>query len=147
MNIQAVAEARTLVEQGLSANKAAQQVAAKHGVGATTVKRWAKQDGTPLGIVAQASAANARACARAERLRLIEEGLARTAEAFSVLAGRLVMVDDGKQAQGFAWAAKACFEMLRLAEGEATSRVEHLSKDEFMAEVERLTAQVDAGTV
>jgi hypothetical protein len=92
-------------------------------------------------------AANARACARAQRLAYIEEGLARVAEAFAALAGKLLVVGDGKQAQGFAWAAKACYDMHRMSEGEATSRVEHMGKDEFMAEVDRLIAQVDAQPV
>lgn len=144
VNPAALAEVRTLVEQGQSVNSATKTVGAKHGVAQRTIQRWLTASGESLATVATDTAANARACARAERLRLVEEGLARTAEAFAALAGKLVVVGDGKQAQGFAWAAKACFEMLRLSEGEATSRVEHLGRDEFAAEVARLAAELDA---
>ena len=144
MNSQAVAEARQLVQSGMSANKAAQQVGDKYGVARSTIQGWATKQGTPLGTVASQTAANARACARAERLAHIEVGLAKVAEAFAHLAEQLTVVGDGKQAQGFAAAAKACYDMHRMSEGEATSRVEYSDRDGFAAEVARLAAEMDA---
>jgi hypothetical protein len=142
VNSQAVAEARQLVEQGMSANKASIQVAAKYGVARQTIQKWAKQAGPTLGNDASAVAANARARAREQRAARMEEGLAELAEAFPVLA-REVRGLTGRDADGTVRACRGILEMVRLVEGEATSRVEHLGRDEFAAEVARLAAEMD----
>ncbi|MFH0982172.1 MAG: hypothetical protein V2A79_11595 [Planctomycetota bacterium] len=144
MNLQAVQDARLLVSGGMSANKAATQVGEKYGVNPRTVHKWAAKDGETLGNEAHAQAANARACAREQRIANREKGMAAVSEAFVHLAEQLKAAWDGKAAQGFAWATKACLEMLRLDEGEATSRIEHLGRDEFMAEVQRLADDLAA---
>lgn len=144
MNIQAVTEARTLVEQGMTANKATEQVAAEHGVAQRTVQRWLKEAGQPLATVATDTAAHARACARVERLAHIEEGLAILAEGFPALARSALGAEAGRDADGFMRAARGALEMIRLTEGDATSRIEHLGRDEFMSEVRRLAAELDA---
>lgn len=143
MNAQAVAEARTLVENGMSANKAASQVGEQYGVTRQTVQRWAKGNGEALAIRTSAVAANARACARAERAAHIEQGLALLAAALPVLAGKVGEL-SGRDADGTVRACRGILEMVRLVEGEATSRVEHLGRDEFAAEVARLAAELDA---
>ncbi len=141
MNTQAVADARLLVSNGMSANKAAIEVGEKYGVARQTIQKWAKAEGTPLGVVASTTAANARVCAREQRQARMEEGLAKLAEAFPVLAekvGGLV----GRDADGTVRACRGILEMVRLVEGEATSRVETVSLDEFARQLQVLEAQL-----
>ena len=139
----AIAEARTLVEQGQSANQAAKTVGERYGVTRQTVQRWAKSGGEPLGDGTSVVAANARACAREQRKAHIEEGLALLAAALPTLAGKVGKL-QGRDADGTVRACRGILEMVRLVEGEATSRVEHLGRDEFAAEVQRLAAEMDA---
>lgn len=143
MNAQAVAEARTLVESGMSANKAAQQIAAQYGVAPRTIQAWAEKQGNSLGNSAHEASAIARARAREERAAHVERGLALLAAALPVLAGKVGEL-SGRDADGTVRACRGILEMVRLVEGEATSRVEHLGRDEFAAEVARLAAELDA---
>jgi hypothetical protein len=126
----------------MSANKAAQQVGDKYGVARQTVQRWAKGNGEALAIRTSAVADNARVCAREQRKAHIEQGLALLAEALPVLAAKVGEL-QGRDADGTVRACRGILEMVRLVEGEATSRIEHLSTDEFMAEVRRLAAEVE----
>lgn len=143
VNPAALAEVRTLVEQGQSVNSATKTVGAKHGVAQRTIQRWLTASGESLATVATDTAANARACARAERAAHIERGLALLAAALPMLAGKVGEL-SGRDADGTVRACRGILEMVRLVEGEATSRVEHLGRDEFAAEVARLAAELDA---
>jgi hypothetical protein len=151
---QAVKDALRLVGEGLSANRAAQQVGAEYGVGRQTVQAWAKKAGTPLGGMASVTAKNAREVAeveyRARRARLrvdmlrVAEKVLGQIDAVSGPAAIREGVDKvGRAAQAFSVSLGILIDKIRLEEGEPTARTEHLGRDEFMAEVKRLAVEME----
>ncbi len=143
MNAQAVAEARTLVQSGMSANKAAQQVGDKYGVSRQAVQAWAKKAGTPLGTVASETATNARRVAEQE-YRARRAGLRLKLLDAAEFAVQQFKVAEGREVQAYAVACGIFIDKMRLEEGEATSRTEYSDRDGFAAEVARLAAEMDA---
>lgn len=142
VNLHAVEEARLLVQQGMTGNKASQQVAQRYGVAARTVRDWAQRNGTPLGVLARAEAEKAREVAQVEhQARRAQLRLEMSQAALTVL-GRLVEERDGKQAQGFAVTLGILIDKIRLEEGEVTSRSESWTADEWTRQVRMLEAEV-----
>lgn len=143
---QAVQQARQLVAQGLSANKAAQQTAQQYNVNPRTIHTWAKTQGTPLGAAHMEQTKNAREAAEADyRLRRarLRVDMLRVAE--KVLQ-RLEGEGEGRQAQALAVSLGILVDKIRLEEGEVTSRSETWSADEWARQLRMLEAQVaDAG--
>jgi len=140
---QAVKDALRLVGEGMSANKATQQIAAEQGIAQRTLQRWLTAEGVSLSTVALDTAKNARAVAEADyRLRRARLRVDMLKVAEKVL-GRIDVEGEGRQAQAFAVSLGILVDKIRLEEGEPTARTEHLGRDEFMAEVKRLAAEMD----
>jgi len=152
----AVTEALRLVGEGMSANKAAQQVGAANGVGRQAVQSWAKKAGTPLGGMASVTAKNAREVAEAEykarrarlrvdMLKVAEKVLARIDSC--VRGDRPETFMDAKEgvgrtAQALSVSLGILVDKIRLEEGEVTSRSETWSADEWTRQLKMLEAQV-----
>lgn len=141
VNAAALAEVRTLVEAGQSVNKATKTVGERYGVAPTTIKAWAKKQGTPLGMLAQTSAKTAREVAaeeyRARRAGLRLKLLAAAEDALARFGGA-----EGRDAQALAVSVGIFIDKMRLEEGEATSRTESVTLDEFARQLEVLEAQL-----
>lgn len=146
MNAQALADVRTLVEQGESAHKARETVGQRYGVSGRTIQRWATAAGEHLGDVTRDTAKKAREV-QAERNAFTREqlraGLLRAAVKAVGEIERRLDEEDARGAQGLAVLLGVLVDKMRLEEGEATSRSESFSLDEFARGMRQLEAELD----
>lgn len=142
MNAQALAEVRTLVEQGETVNNATKKVGEQYQVAPSTLRLWAKQQGKPLGDAAQDAAKKAREVAaeqyRARRAKIRLMLLDAAEDALTRFKG-----SEGRDAQALAVAAGIFIDKMRLEEGEATARSESISLQEIDRQIRLLEAELD----
>lgn len=141
----AVAEARALVEQGMSANQAAKKVGEKHGVSERTIRLWATKEGETLGVYRTDLAKRAvetQAAVNAYTREQLKADLLRVAGLALAAIPEAVEGKDAKRAQGFAVTTAILIDKLRLEGGEVTSRSEQWSGDEWVRQLRMLEAEV-----
>lgn len=153
---QAVADAHELVESGLSANKAADQVAANYGVTRRSIQSWAHKTGKPLGDAAHEGSNRAREAAEVQFEARRAELRVLLSEKVVDIIGRMDKphIDfRGKEAEevvfpiatstdvrNYAVAAGILIDKMRLEEGQHTTHgiTESKDVDDFDLEVRRL---------
>ena len=159
MNQTAVDEALALVRTGLSANKAAAQIAPEYGIAPRTLHTWAQKAGTPLGDASHAGAKNARSVAKAQHDAKRAQLMVRLLVEIEYLFDRIHEPhydyrgkDNGRvdfeaapdgAVRNYVVSAAVLIDKLRLEEGKTTARSESISVDaaekrirEWIAEAE-----------
>lgn len=119
----AVERARELMLEGLSQNKAAEQVGQEWGVSGRTVINWASAMGTPLSAFSH-ERAKTRAANEAAITYAQERRLALSDRFFSKLESLLEMINDAGDAKDLATAYAILTDKRRLEEGQVTERTE-----------------------
>ena len=147
---QAVTDAHALVAQGLSANKAAEQVGATIGVTVRTVQTWAEKAGQPLGAAAHAAATTAKKVADARTEQAKAQYAADRASMRTLATRRAIEALDAmpeskpRDRQALAMVFAILLDKIRLEEGQVTGRTETITPETARQTLEGFLADVEA---